>query len=484
MTMSSRVEKRLFWTILIVAIVLRVAVFNAFSAKHADEAIQYIEQAHRIDFGYGIVPWEYRYVIRSWLIPLLLAGPMELGERIDPGGTLYLILPRVMVMLFNLAPVVAAWVIGRRQSLQHAIVAMAVAATWIECVLYAGQVLSETLATSAFMIGAAVMGAGVAGDRTRRLGTVAAGAMLALALLFRFQYAAAVLAFVAVAAGRDWRRWAMLAAGGLPVVIGGGLVDLAMHQMPYQWLLTNFRMNIGQGRMSGYGEASPFYYLYHLAVFWLPGIVAIPLLAVIGSRGNRALLAAAVANLLFHQLFGHKEYRFIWLSVLILVLLAALGSVEVLRRRRAEGKRSTTLLVAAWAGFSLLLAIAPAYRLKWRNSGAASRLASQVVRDPAVCGVAVPQLAWTMFGYGLLHRYTPIYVLPVTGAGSIAAPGALAQSFNVALSWGSGPPGYAKLECRDGKPARMCLFRRPGPCRSDAAAGPFLIQNWLERTDR
>ncbi|MEO5641299.1 MAG: mannosyltransferase, partial [Sphingomicrobium sp.] len=102
--MSLRDERRLFWAILVVAIALRALAFNPYSAHHPDETIQYLEQAHRLDFGYGIVPWEFRYFIRSWLIPLLLAGPMALGERIDPGGTLYLILPRLLVALFNLSP--------------------------------------------------------------------------------------------------------------------------------------------------------------------------------------------------------------------------------------------------------------------------------------------------------------------------------------------------------------------------------------------
>lgn len=484
--MRVRDERRFFWAILIVAVLLRAVTFNAYSVKHADEAMQYIEQAHRIAFGYGVVPWEFRYVIRSWLIPLLLAGPMALGERIDPSGTLYLILPRLLVSLFNLSAVIAAWVIGRRQSLQHAIVAMAVTATWIETVLYGGQVLSETLATSAFLIAAAVLS-----GRPGWAGTAIAGAFLALAVLFRFQFSPAVLAYAAVISGRDWRRWIGLAAGGLLVIIAGGLVDLAMQQFPYHWLLTNFQINISQGRMSGYGKASPFYYLYHLAVFWLPGIVFIPVLAVIGSRRHRALLVAAVVNLLFHQLFGHKEYRFIWLSVQIFVLLAAIGSVDLLRRgvaghrpERPESLRSTALLIATWAAFSLLLALEPAYRLRWRNSGYASRLASEAVRDPAVCGLGVPQVYWTLFGYGFLHRNTPVYALVPQGPGSVAAPGILSQSFNAALSWTDGPPGFIRKECRDGEQGRICLFRRPGPCRTDAAATTHLMQNWLLRTDR
>ena len=44
-----------------------------------DEIFQTLEQAHRLAFGYGIVPWEFRAGARSWLLPGLLAGAMEAG---------------------------------------------------------------------------------------------------------------------------------------------------------------------------------------------------------------------------------------------------------------------------------------------------------------------------------------------------------------------------------------------------------------------
>ena len=144
-----------FWGLLALAVALRIAAFNPYAAHHADETIQYLEQAHRIVFGYGVVPWEFRYFIRSWLIPLLLVPPMALGEAINPGGTLYLILPRAMVMLTTRSPVDAAWFIGARQSSQPAIVAMAVMAVWVESVYFSVHILSESLATSLFLAAAA-----------------------------------------------------------------------------------------------------------------------------------------------------------------------------------------------------------------------------------------------------------------------------------------------------------------------------------------
>ena len=57
---SERQGRIWFWGILAVAALLRILAFNSFSAHHPDELIQYLEQAHRIVFGYGVVPWEFR----------------------------------------------------------------------------------------------------------------------------------------------------------------------------------------------------------------------------------------------------------------------------------------------------------------------------------------------------------------------------------------------------------------------------------------
>src|SRR5687768_17401971 len=187
---SAREGRIWFWGILVVAVLLRVLTFNSFSAHHADEIIQYLEQAHRIVFGYGVVPWEFREFIRSWLIPLMLVPPMQLGDWLDPGGQLYLVLPRAMVATLNFAPVIAAWVIGRRISLQHAIVGVAVVGIWVESVAFSVQTLSESLSVAAFMTAAALLY-----REAKMTAIVAAGALLALACLFRFQFGPAAALF-------------------------------------------------------------------------------------------------------------------------------------------------------------------------------------------------------------------------------------------------------------------------------------------------
>ena len=478
-----------FWGLLALAVALRIAAFDAYATHHADETIQYLEQAHRIVFGYGVVPWEFRYFIRSWLIPLLLVPPMALGEAIDPGGTLYLILPRAMVTLVNLSPVAAAWFIGARLSRQHAIVAMAVMAVWVEWVYFSVSILSESLATSLFLAAAALLH-----GKAKMRAIVAAGFLMGLAGLMRFQFAPAIALYAAMVAGRDARLWKGLLAGGLPVVALGAAIDMAMGLTPYEWVFTNYRMNIGEGRMRQIGGISHSHYLFATIHFWKWAALIIPVLAALAWKQHKALIVMAIANIAVHQLIGHKEYRYLWLSMEVLLLVAALGSVNALKltiggRRLADpdGPKATLWLLAGWSLASLLLATGAIYRLDWRQSGDPARLAAQAMRDPGVCGLGVPRREYTQFGYALLHRPKPIFLIPDQGPVTLANPGRATIGFNAILSWPDRPrpAGFpVKAECRGGPRDRICLYRRPGGCAVDNATSPYLYQETLMRFDR
>lgn len=54
----------------LIAFTLRLAPVLAFpSIDYPDEIFQTIEQAHQLVFGYGVVPWEFEYGSRSWMLP-------------------------------------------------------------------------------------------------------------------------------------------------------------------------------------------------------------------------------------------------------------------------------------------------------------------------------------------------------------------------------------------------------------------------------
>src|SRR3546814_8123572 len=96
------------------------------------------------------MPWEYRYGMRQWLLPLLLAGPMKLGDLIAPASDLYLMLPRMAVAMLSISIMAAALKLGNGISRLHGLVAMFVAAIWFEFVHFAAHTLTEPLATAVF----------------------------------------------------------------------------------------------------------------------------------------------------------------------------------------------------------------------------------------------------------------------------------------------------------------------------------------------
>ena len=52
---------------------------------HPDEIMQYLEPAHRLVFGNGVIYWEYFYGARSWLVPGLVAGVLKLFDIVGLG---------------------------------------------------------------------------------------------------------------------------------------------------------------------------------------------------------------------------------------------------------------------------------------------------------------------------------------------------------------------------------------------------------------
>src|ERR1700683_4229913 len=42
-----------------------------------DEIFQTLEPAHRLVYGYGVISWEWRLGMRSWVLPTFLAGIMR-----------------------------------------------------------------------------------------------------------------------------------------------------------------------------------------------------------------------------------------------------------------------------------------------------------------------------------------------------------------------------------------------------------------------
>jgi hypothetical protein len=481
-----------FLAILAVALALRLLALAPPSMHHPDEIFQYLEPAHRLAFGQGITTWEFRYGMRGWLLPTVLSWAMVAGQAIAPGSSLYLMLPRAMVSVASLSIPIAAFAIGRRRSLAHGMVAMAAMGVWFECIYFSAHVLSEEVSVALFMPAAALM----LSERSRPARRHAvAGLLIGLAVATRFQHGPAIAIFAAISCGRDWRaRWLPLMIGAVAGLALSGLADLAQGATPFGWIVSNIEQNVVHDRATGYGTKGPAFYLGAIALYWL-WLLPVMLAAMRPAIGwNRALFAAAAVNVALLSLIGHKEYRFILLSTTILALLAALGSVDLIktwlaRRYRLPGRRALPLLVLLWTMGSASLATGPTMKPRWGEHSPELGLVAEASRLPRLCGLAFDRLKfWQVGGYTWLHRDVPLYLTYPT-PGDHIAPGDLgpaSAAFDAIITRADAvaaiPKGFATRACRGTGDDRLCLLQRPGGC-DPATAARWNLQSAMVRHD-
>jgi hypothetical protein len=123
--------------------------------NHPDEIFQVLEQAHRLVFDYGFIPWEYRLDARSWIVPGLTAlflYPFKL-LRID-NPHIYIPGIKIILAMLSLLTVVAAYHIGRKwSSSEHGGLWSAFfCAVWYDIAYFSIKPLSEVWAAFFFML--------------------------------------------------------------------------------------------------------------------------------------------------------------------------------------------------------------------------------------------------------------------------------------------------------------------------------------------
>ncbi len=473
--------------VFLIALAVRFAASMPLSQLHTDEIGQYLEQAHRLVFGYGIVPWEYREGMRSWLVPLLIAPPMALGSAVAPDTTAYIVLPRMMMAVCSLSILWAGWRLGRSISVMHGLVAATVAATWFEFVYMGTRTLTEPLAVAAILPAAAIL---LDKDSGRRQ-VMLAGALFSLGCILRFHYGPTIGLIVLLGVWRHWERLGPLIAGGIAVAGVSAAVDLWAGQIPFEWVVTNFRFNIVHDVASRFGVFPPLAYVgdYIIQWGWAGPLIILCILPAI--QHHRALFWLAILNLILHSLIGHKEYRFIFLTSTIFILLAAIGSVEIARwiKERYRPQASGLILLAPipfWIITSAALAATPPRAQRWTQLNASMALTHRAGQLPDTCGFAFAvKEFWTSGSYSALHRNVPFYLEP----GIDPAPGRASNRLEASKAYNSLvgsetlksrlSPTYQIVECRAtgmeatlpayAKRARICLFHRPGPCQAKGA---------------
>ena len=484
--------------ILCAALAIRVASFVQWPGViFPDETFQYLEQAHRLAFGSGLVPWEFQVGMRSWLLPGALAGLMRVVHWIDADPWTYIVCIRLLCATLSLSVVYIAfrlaWETG---GLVAAVLAGAFAALWFEAVYFAPVVMPDVLGAHVALWGI-YLGSRSDGEAFWR--TFLVGAMLGLAVCLRIQLAPAVAAAALWMYRLDFRRWRLVVLGGLAVVVPVlGALDWITWGAPFQTVWLYVVRNVVNGVSEYFGVEPWDNYLHMVWWSWTPLALPLAALAVAGVRRAPALAVAALATVIALSCLGHKEYRFIYLALAIAPILMGLGAAELVawtRRRRGAAAAMAVGIASLmyFAGASAYGATHGYLADRWGINASNLRAFLAAHRTPDICGLGVAVRWDHTGGYTYLDRAVPLLMsepprdervkvantfvsksrvsllgheIPIYPNGALMAH---SDRFNALIApVDAAPPGFFKRACfppqlRDKQP-EICLFVRAGHC--------------------
>lgn len=462
------------------AALLLGAVLRAWLALHddgiywPDEIYQSFEPAHRLVFGYGLIPWEFVKGARNWALPGLVAGVMELTRALglhQPRG--YLDAVKLLFAGLGVGTGWATWRLARGSGAGLWASAIAAAAFLLAApaIYFGPRALSGTACALPLALGLALL----LESRGGRARVWTGGCLLGLATLLRLQcgvFCVGILVVLAVRAAREKgepAKASRMRLGELTAVLtlwAGlyGLLDRLTWGGWFHSVAVYLRFNLVQGKASLWGTASALYYAHTLFTSMPVLAVALLLGFVLACRKAPGLAALAFAFLLLHSLVPHKELRFIYpdFPLLFALLGVGLASLPSAPRPWALGLVGAVALFSAARWHTLTFGELGAYSnspAKQRSSayddfGALNRLLIAAHGRKDLCGLEIPMVhpAWTG-GYTYLDRDVPLY-----GPHRMGARG----TFNYAIV----PRRVrARKVAVDGPFALIELF--PGPCRPD-----------------
>jgi hypothetical protein len=460
----------------------------------SDEIFQVLEQGHRLAFGYGLVPWEFKVGARSWLLPGAIAGVMRLLAALGIGSGAHLTI--ALKLLFAGLGVAAcypmlraAYALGGRAALLSLGLLFTVLPVNL---VYGSRVLAEAASAPCLAFGVwLLLPWGLAGRSTRPRRThvawlrargwplarlLAASALLASSTLLRYQNAVLLPPIVLLVACRGGLRpaaWLTLGMG--LVLLAGGLLDWATWGRPFHSFLVYVRFNLLESGADRWGIAKRGFYLRTMLATNGPAVLLVTLGFLAGLRRTWPVASLAVLYLLALSYIAHKELRFLIPVLPLFLACGAVGLADLLRRLPwPSGRRRAValpLLACLALGFGLRIPRVtfrdigqampplsyggPTSGLVWDAYGERNRLFEQAAAHADLCGLAAPDMNpyWTG-GYTYLHRRVPL-LWSATGPALAAANYAI-----VGPGQSIADPRYVRIAA-DGP---YQLLRREGPC--------------------
>ena len=473
-------------SLLVLAAALRIWVAN-FQPNiiWADEFYQVLEPAHRLVYGNGLIAWEYVLGVRSWIFPGAIAGVLWVGRLFGSDPTFKLLSVQAFMVLASLVPVGVGYRWGERlDGLRGGLVVGGFLAVWVDLLYIAPHPLSDVIVSDVLM--AALYSALPLTTQPGPRRLMLAGALFGLTFVLRMQLGPALLVAAIFACGRDRSAWRALVGGGAIVVLASGMLDWVTLGTPFQSIWLNLWLNIAKGISSDYGTAPAGYFIVGPKIFWgLPVAILVFAQAVIGGRRFPALFAVALTIFLTQSAIAHKEWRFIFPALPLLVTLCGIAVIREMKdlvgQRGSPSRLNMFAAVALliWISASIAAAMMPSYRKHWTLRSEVVKAFALASHQPGLCALKLVDVSWIDTpGSAALPTGVPIYADPYSNTSRDFS------GYNVAIGTQNvNLPGYRRLECFRGSAdlkgnlqKTACVWVRGGGCAAGIAKPPPV--NW------
>ena len=334
---------------LLAAFALRVGVgLSGDWMVRPDEVFKYLEQAHRLVFGYGQTVWEFTMGVVTWLLPAVPALPMFLCKILGLGHPdFYIPAVKIWNALLSLSLPAGMYLFGRRvMSERTARLALLFGCFWHEFIIFSTHALAEQYAAVAFFSALMLLSSAASAPRL-----LSAGFLLGLTAALRFQYLPLVGVFgLALLAAYPLARWRLVFIGGTAAVVLWGAVDYwtwGGWWSPFRLYLNMFLVHDFYTLFSR--TQLPFYQQLLFLAGSSYGLYALAAAALFRWRLHWLLLSMAAAVLLVHMWAVNKEYStvFLLLPLLWMLIASVTGDFRLPRFRRGAAVAAGMLAALA-----------------------------------------------------------------------------------------------------------------------------------------
>lgn len=411
---------RALHVIAILGFALRVVASFFFDwVHHADVIFQYLEQGHRLAFGYGFIPWEYIFGYRNWMLPGTTAGILLGLSAIGlDQPELYIPVVEIVFCIVSISLVYGAYSLASRLTDNRAgIIAAFIASFWYEFVLFASKPTPEVIATYTFVLSLVI-----AVRSPTKVTAYAFGALSALTVLLRPQYGPAIAIaglYVLLKLRASWSQVGKVALAALPVVAAYGLLDYVTWGIPFATIHNKVSFDYVYRISSVFGVSPPWYYGITMGIASSGLLLVMPVAGIWRFRETWFPLACAMSIVLFHSFIPHKEHRFVFCAVALLWIVGAIAISSFMTwqdglLRRAHLSIAFAIVFLTISGLGLYGGLPGQSRVYGDPNSPdqynINHLWDSLRKDESVRAILLLEPPWhETGGYYRLHRRVPVY---------------------------------------------------------------------------